>query len=148
MTKHLQSRGGLLTLPDGPYSNSNRGSRGEVLRCDRVLLVAGGIGITGVLAWAGYQHWNVKLVWSVVGSARCLVDAVDLSRVVVAAKEVRVGRRFDVDELIADEEDAGWARVGVVVSGPGGLCDSVRAAVATAGRRGRTVLKLKVEAYS
>ncbi|KAK3379111.1 ferric reductase-like transmembrane component [Lasiosphaeria ovina] len=148
MTKHLQSHDGLLTLLDGPYSNSNRGSRGEVLRCDRVLLVAGGIGITGVLAWASHQHWNVKLVWSVAESARCLVDAVDLCRVVVAAKEVRVGRRFDVDELIADEEDAGWARVGVVVSGPGGLCDSVRAAVAAAGRRGRTVFELEVEAYS
>ncbi len=79
-------------------------------------------------------------------SARCLTDAIDLGG--VADKEVRVGSRFDVAELIEAEARAGWERVGVVVSGPGGLCDDVRAAVAAAGRRSKTVFELEVDAYS
>jgi hypothetical protein len=142
ITKRLRAHGGLLTLLDGPYSN---GHPGPVLRCDRILLIAGGIGITGILPWA-YQHWNVKLVWSVSESARCLTEAIDLGG--VADKEVRVGRRFNVDELVDGEAVAGWERVGVVVSGPGSLCDDVRAAVAAAGRRAKTVFELEVDAYS
>jgi len=142
ITKYLKADNRLLTLLDGPYGNNNTK---EILRCDRVLLIAGGIGITGVLPWA-YNHWNVKLAWSVSESARLLVEAVELSGVM--AKDVRVGSRFDVKELIAEEVDAGWDRVGVVVSGPGGLCDDVRAAVVAAGRRGKTVFELEVDAYS
>lgn len=142
ITKHLRAHDGLLTLLDGPYSNCRTA---HVLRCDRILLVAGGIGITGLLPWA-HQHWNVRLVWSVSESARCLTDAIDLGG--VADKEVRVGSRFDVAELIEAEARAGWERVGVVVSGPGGLCDDVRAAVAAAGRRSKTVFELEVDAYS
>ncbi|KAK0609455.1 ferric reductase-like transmembrane component [Immersiella caudata] len=142
MTSYLKSHSKLLTLLDGPYTNNNTS---EVLRCDRVLLIAGGIGITGILPWA-HNHWNVKLAWSVSESARSLVEAVELSK--VESKEVRVGRRFDVRELIAEEAEAGWERVGVVVSGPGGLCDDVRAAVVAAGRKGKTVFELEVDAYS
>ncbi len=142
ITKHLQSHEGLLTLLDGPYSNC---STEHVLRCDRILLIAGGIGITGLLPWTS-QHWNSKLAWSVSESARCLTDAIDLSG--VANKEVRVGRRFNVVDLIEAEAEAGWERVGVVVSGPGALCDDVRAAVAAAGRKGNTAFELEVDAYS
>ncbi|KAK0751388.1 ferric reductase-like transmembrane component [Schizothecium vesticola] len=142
LTKFLAAHGGLLTLLDGPYANN---STGDVLRCDRVLLIAGGIGITGVLPWA-HSHWNVRLVWSVAASARPLVEAVELGG--VATKEVRVGQRFNIAELIAEEADAGWDRIGVVVSGPGGLCDDVRAAVVAAGRKGKAVFELEVDAYS
>lgn len=45
ITKLLQSHDDLLTLLNGPYSNN---TKGEVLRRDRVPLIAGGIGITGV----------------------------------------------------------------------------------------------------
>ncbi|GAB1312357.1 Ferric oxidoreductase domain-containing protein [Madurella fahalii] len=142
ITKRLRAHSSLLTLLDGPYSN---GHTGPVLRCDRILLIAGGIGITSVLPWA-YQHWNVKMVWSVSESARCLTEAIDLSG--FANSEVRVGRRFDVDELVDGEAVTGWNRVGVVVSGPGSLCDDVRAAVARAGRRAKAVFELEVDAYS
>lgn len=142
MTKYLKTRNSILTLLDGPYANN---TTKEILRCDRVLLIAGGIGITGVLPWA-HSHWNVKLAWSVSESARPLVEAVELDG--IATKDVRVGNRFSVNELVAEEADAGWDRVGVVVSGPGGLCDDVRAAVVAAGRRGKTVFELEVDAYS
>ncbi|KAK3356341.1 ferric reductase-like transmembrane component [Lasiosphaeria hispida] len=142
ITSHLKSNSNLLTLLDGPYaSNSKR----EVLRCDRVLLIAGGIGITGVLPWA-HSHLNVKLVWSVKEAAHTLVEVVNLGGVV--SKEVRIGSRFNVEELIFEEENAGWARVGVVVCGPGSLCDDTRAAVVAAGRKGKTVFELEVDAFS
>ncbi|KAK3386492.1 ferric reductase-like transmembrane component [Podospora didyma] len=142
ITAYLKPNNGLLTFLDGPYAS---GSTREFLRCDRVLLIAGGIGITGALPWA-HSHLNMKLVWSVKETARGLVDAVDLGR--VANKEVRIGSRFNVEELIVEEEDAGWARVGIVVCGPGSLCDDARAAVVDAGRRGKTVFELEVEAFS
>ncbi|KAM7218016.1 ferric reductase-like transmembrane component [Rhypophila decipiens] len=144
ITKHLKADDGLITLVDGPYSNITHTS--EILGCDRLLLIAGGIGITGVLPWA-HNHWNTKLAWSVSDSARTLVDNVELSAV-AGTKDVRVGRRFNVDELVSEEAAIGWHRVGVVVSGPGGLCDDVRAAVVKAGRKGKTVFELEVDAYS
>ncbi|KAK4234504.1 hypothetical protein C8A03DRAFT_37728 [Achaetomium macrosporum] len=105
---------------------------------------AGGIGIPDVLPWA-FQQWNVKLMRSVAESARCLTDAIHPSGVV--NRKVRVGRRFDVDELVNGEVAAGWERIGVAVSGPGSPWGDVRAAVAAAARRGKTVFELEVDAY-
>ena len=144
MTKSLQAYDSLLTLLDGPYPNN---PTKEVLRCDRLLLIGGGIGITGLLPWV-LNHRNVKLCWSVKERARCLVEAVDGVLSGIAEKNVAIGHRLDVSDLLASEVDSGWRKVGVVVSGPGGLCDDVRAAVAAAGRKGNTVFELEVEAYS
>lgn len=137
---------GLLTLLDGPYPNNKTA---EVLGCDRVLLVAGGIGITGVLPWVD-NHPSVKLAWGLKESARCLVAAMEgvLGRIAEEDKEVSVGARLDVDGLLTKEIRAGWARIGVVACGPGGLCDDVRAAVVAAGRKHKTVFVLEVDAYS
>ena len=144
MTKSLQAYDSLLTLLDAPYPNN---PTKEVLRCDRLLLIGGGIGITGLLPWVP-NHWNVKLCWSVKERARCLVEAVDGVLSEIAEKNVEVCHRLNVSELLAEEVNSGWRKVGVVVSGPRGLCDDVRAAVAAAGRKGNTVFKLEVNAYS
>lgn len=144
MTKYLQAHDGLLTLLDGPYSNN---PAKEVLRCDRLLLIGGGIGITGLLPWIA-NHWNVKLCWSVKEAAKCLVQAMGGVLSEIAEKDVKVGNRLNIRELLAEELDSGWRKVGVVVSGPGGLCDEVRAAVAAAGKKGPTVFELEVDAYS
>ena len=85
-------------------------------------------------------------MWSVAALARPLVEAIELGG--VATKEVRVGQRFNIVKLIAEEADAGWDRTGAVVSGPGGLCGDVRAAVVAAGRKGKAVFELEVDAYS
>lgn len=141
-TKYLKMHDNLLTLLDGPYfTNHSR----DALHCDRILLIAGGIGITGLLPWA-YSHWNVKLAWSLKESAKCLKDVINLDRVV--EKDVRLGQRFDIRELISQEADAGWSRVAVVVCGPGGLCDDVRAAVVATAKISKTVFELEVDAFS
>ncbi|KAK3942458.1 hypothetical protein QBC46DRAFT_406204 [Diplogelasinospora grovesii] len=54
------------------------------------------------------------------------VEAV-LSRLPEKDKGVRVGNRLNVGELLAEEMDPEWPGVGIVVSGPGGFCDDVRA---------------------
>lgn len=145
-TKALRTDDNLLTLLEGPYpSNSTK----DVLRCDRLLLIGGGIGITGLLLFVN-NHWNVKLAWSVKESAQCLVDDLNgvLSGIALTDKDVRIGKRLDIGQLLAEEMEAGWEKVGVVVSGPGGLCDDVRAVVVAAGRLGKIEFELEVEAYS
>ncbi|KAK4152521.1 ferric reductase like transmembrane component-domain-containing protein [Chaetomidium leptoderma] len=146
LTRALVANPSLLTLLDGPYPNNPTSG---VLQCDRVLLIAGGIGVTGLLPWAR-SHANVRLCWSVKESGACLVDALGGAlEEVVREKEVRVGRRFDVAALLQEEVLVGWARIGVVVCGPGGLCDEVRALVVEMGRREKgVVLELEVDAYS
>lgn len=144
MTKTLCAHDNMLTLVEGPYPNN---STKEVLHCDRILLIGGGIGITGLLPFVN-NHWNVKLAWSVKESAECLVE--DLKGVLneIADKDIKVDSRLDVKQLLAAEVEAGWDRVGVVVSGPGALCDDVRAAVVEAGKLGKNEFELEVEAYS
>jgi hypothetical protein len=144
MTKYLQSHESLLTLLDGPYPNN---SINEALRCDRLLLIGGGIGITGLLPWTA-SHPNVKLCWSVKGSAKCLVDDMAAATSRIAQAYIKIGQRLDIGALLTEEIEAGWSKVGVVVSGPGALCDDVRAAVVEAGKIGKTTFDLEIDAYS
>ncbi|KAK4096395.1 hypothetical protein N658DRAFT_569889 [Parathielavia hyrcaniae] len=142
------SSGCHLTLLDGPYRNNNTSA---ILQCDRVLLIAGGIGITGILPWLDSGHPNIKIAWGLRESARCLVSelAPVLDRVAEENREVRIGQRLDVAGLLGEEKGMGWQRVGVVVCGPGGLCDDVRGEVVRLGReRGGCVFVLEVDAYS
>ena len=71
------------------------------------------------------------------------MDAISTAQI-----DVRVGSRFDVTALIDEEASRGWERVGIVVSGPGSLCDDVRAVVAGIARNSKTVFELEVDAYS
>ncbi|KAK5652928.1 hypothetical protein OQA88_9407 [Cercophora sp. LCS_1] len=147
MTKVLKSSSRLLTFLDGPYPNN---SASALLDCDRLLLVAGGIGITGLLAWVD-NHTNARLCWSIKESAQVLVSAMDpvIGRLDQDNVQIRVGQRFNPSELLDEEAQAGWAKIGVVVCGPGGLCDDARAAVVAAGKKYRgTEFVLEVEAYS
>lgn len=134
----------LPVLLDGPY----RGNRSrEVLKCDRVLLIGGGIGITGLLTWT-HAHVNVKLAWSVKHTAQPLVQDLETALAAVADKAVLVGKRLNVDALLAQEIESGWRRIGVVVCGPAGLCDGVRQAVVKFGRSEKAVFELEVDAFS
>ena len=143
-TKLLSHHDGLLTLLDGPYpSNPTAG----VLQCDRLLLIGGGIGVTGILPWIDC-HPNVKLCWSVKESSESIVQDLEPVLKGVAEKEIKVGRRLDVRALLAQEVQAGWKKIGVVVCGPGGLCDDVRAAVVVEGKKGGALFELEVDAFS
>jgi hypothetical protein len=142
-TKRLVECIGLPVLLEGPY-RGNLSS--EVLKCDRVLLIGGGIGITGLLTWT-FSHVNVKLAWSLKESSRPLLQDLQTALGRVEDKVVVTGQRLDVDALLACEEEAGWKKVGVVVCGPPGLCDSVREAIVRFGRREKTIFELEVDAF-
>jgi hypothetical protein len=145
MTKYLKAFDGLLTLLDGPYSIKAAAS---ILKCDRLVLIGGGIGITSLIPWTA-SHCNVKLCWSVKDSARCLVDELEGFLDGVTDRQVIIGGRLDVASLLAHEIECGWRKVGIVVSGPGEFCDNVRAAVVAAGRKqSTTVFDLEVDAYT
>lgn len=143
LTKLLEEDNDLLTLLDGPYPQSSSLS---ILECDRLLLVGGGIGITGLMAWA-FAHPNVKLAWSVKQTAESLVREMDGVVSNVEDKEIVLGGRLDLEGMLKHEADAGYERVGVVVCGPDAMCDRVRALVAGLGRGRKTVFELEVDAF-
>lgn len=103
-TKLIGPSPGPLTLLDGPYTNTSNAN--HLLNCDRLLLVAGGIGITGVIPYVSL-HPNVKLCWSVKQTAECLVRELSDALQRVEEKDVRVGRRLDVDRVVVEEAEAG-----------------------------------------
>lgn len=143
-TRLLKSHGRLLTLLDGPYPLN---PSSEILTCDHVLLIGGGIGITALIAWA-QAHPNVKLAWSVKLGAGALVQELDVVLKNILDKEVVVGERLNIEALLRSEAQAGYGKVGVVVCGPEGMCDAVRSGVSGLGRGGKTVFELEVDAYS
>jgi hypothetical protein len=144
MTRYLETNNSLLTFVEGPYLNN---SSTAILRCDRVLLICGGIGITGLLPFA-HNHWNVKLAWSLKESAQCLYNDMESSVHGIVDKDIRIGRRLDIEALLAEEAASGWERVGVVACGPASMCDDVRAGVIRVAKSTKTEFELEIEAYT
>lgn len=138
----LASKGSPTTaLLEGPYGHSS------IPTCDRLIMIAGGVGITATLPFLGTHH-NAKLYWSVRDHMRPLVSDIEGSKVLAGGeKEVVVGGRFNLREVIEIEAAQGGEVLGVVVCGPSGMCDEVRRIVVCLGRRGKKV-DLKVEAFS
>lgn len=143
MTRHLQQHTGLVTLLDGPYSNN---SPAKVLSCDRLVLIGGGIGITGLLGFL-HAHINTKLVWSVKQADEAILHDLDSALQSVADREIRIGERLDIKAVLQQEVQAGFEKVGVVVCGPAGMCDDVRSIVSSFGRHEKTVFELGVETF-
>lgn len=143
-TRSLSAQDNLLVLLDGPYHNNHHKS---TLRCDRLLLIGGGIGISGLLPWLNV-HPNVKLCWTVKALSGCLAESMEKILQNVAEKDIGIGRRLNIPELLRNEVACGWEKIGVVVCGPNGLCDDARAAVIEAAKRGPSVFEMEVDAYS
>ena len=145
MANILPSQQNLLTLVEGPYRNS---SSEEILRCDRLLLLAGGIGITALVPHMA-AHFNIRLCWSLKEAARCLID--ETKRVIdrVNERDIRVGARFDLTQLVSQEVAQGWKKLGIVVAGPTALCDDARSAVIAASQQlTATEIAFDIESYS
>jgi len=117
------------------------------LQCDRLILIGGGIGITALLPFVS-AHVNAHLSWSVKQSSESLVSDLNPALDNLTDKTVLVGQRIDIDSLLSYEAERGWKRIGVVVCGPGALCDDVRAAVTRIGRQRKAVFELEVDAFS
>lgn len=134
----------LSALLDGPYRNT---SSQPVLDTDRLILFAGGIGITGILPFV-HAHPNIKIYWSVRSAQAALVEELQPCIPGHVERSILVGGRNDMDMALAEEVKAGWGLVGVVVCGPGGMCDQVRNTVALLGKTyPSTKWELDVEAF-
>jgi predicted ferric reductase len=144
MTHAIAAHSSLITLLDGPYPNNHPST---VLKTDRLILIVGGIGITGALPFIAH-HQNVKLFWSIKTRNQGLVDGMSGVLGGIREKEINVGSRNDLARILEREEEVGWARVGVVVCGPGAMCDEVRSLVAKKGKSGKVIWELDVEAFS
>lgn len=148
LTSHLQkyatNNSAVRVLLDGPYKSR---PLKEMLVSDRLVLIGGGIGITAILPLAKVHH-NVKLYWSVKNDAAGLIREIEPTTYLIREKEIRIGDRLNVEEILRREADEGWGTVAVVVCGPGGMCDDVRAVVSKLGRERKTTFKLEVEAFS
>lgn len=144
MTRLLKQHASLLSLLEGPYPNNPPSG---VLNTDRLLLIGGGIGITGLLAFVN-SHVNVKIAWSVKQVDRALAEELDHAVRTVADNEVRIGERLDVRRLLQQEVESGYKKIGVVVCGPPSLCDDVRALVSSMGRHEKVEFELEVDAFA
>lgn len=140
---HSHQSASIRALMDGPYRNT---SSRPVLSTDRLILFAGGIGITGVLPFV-HAHPNVKLYWSVRPGQYALVKELERTIPGRVERSILVGGRNSVERALQAEVDAGWGLVGVVVCGPGRMCDEVRNRVSALGRSSRTKWELDVEAF-
>jgi predicted ferric reductase len=144
MTQMLNTNARLLTMLDGPYPHS---ANTDALETDHLLLLAGGIGITGLLTWLSV-HPNIRLAWSVKAPDQALVDEMSTALGNIADKQVLVGQRFDIRKLLQEGVAIGYKKVGVVVCGPAEMCDEARAVVAGLGRGSKTVFELHIDAFS
>lgn len=152
LTGRLVETAQLSTWLEGPYHDR---SSERCVTADRLLCIAGGVGITGVLTFA-CTHANTKLYWSMRESDKGLSK--DLAEVMGELREsdVRIGERFDVASLIQAESAALAAldmktQLGVVVCGPPALCDDVRSVVTRLGRHRSSndpIILMAVEAFS
>lgn len=146
MTRFLSSHERLLTLLRGPYPSS---SAKEVLQCDRLLLLGGGIGITVLIPYLRFSL-STKLFFSVREADACLVESLNPVSNELAERDIKIGHRLDINELLRAEAKAGCSKVGVVVGGPAGMCDDARAAVTSLGKEtaGVCSFHLGIHSYS
>jgi predicted ferric reductase len=146
LTKHLWSNNvTTTTLVEGPYGGSGF-SRNPILLVDRLILVAGGIGITAILPFA-HAHPHVKVYWSMRDGQAAMAKELQPGLKHVE-QEIVIGKRLDLSLLLEKEVAAGWKDIGVVVCGPGSMCDDLRREVVRVSKAQKVKIELDVEAFS
>ncbi|ETS83068.1 hypothetical protein PFICI_04944 [Pestalotiopsis fici W106-1] len=141
MTKSIKPHHGLLTLVEGPYPTNHIKS---VLQSDRLLLVGGGIGITGLLPFVT-RYPNVKLLYSIKAADQPFLDVLGPLLDVGQEKEIVVGRRLNLDALLQDEAETGWSKIAVLVCGPTGMCNDIRTIVSRLSREKANACTFELE---
>jgi hypothetical protein len=63
-------------------------------------------------------------------------------------KDIVLGKRLDLVSLLEKEVAGGWKDLGVVVCGPGGMCDDLRREVVRISKQQKVKIELDVEAFS
>ncbi|KAK2001843.1 ferric reductase-like protein transmembrane component 4 [Colletotrichum falcatum] len=107
-----------------------------------LIALAGGVGITAVLPHVRSHPGHVKLYWGC--RNRALVDDVENAGVLCEVeKELFIGKRMAVREVLGSNLVGGRGDICVLVSGPEGLIDEVRCVfneIVRKGKEGRATL--------
>lgn len=141
LTARLASRTKVPVLVESSY-----GSLHSLRAHPNLIAIAGGVGVVTVLPLLKVHPGRSKLYWGL--RTPGLSDELN-DDLVGVDKEVFVGQRMDV-QAILEQELAGDRAKGavVVVSGPSGLADDVRAVVSELGRKKDAwVVKLVDESF-
>jgi predicted ferric reductase len=133
----------VTTLVEGPYHST---STRPVLLCDRLILIGGGIGITALFPFIA-AHPNVKLHWSMRDEQDAMIQEIQPALEHVE-HNIIVNQRLNITELIQYEVQTGWTDIGIVVCGPGSLCDDVRRETVRIGSETGVKFELDVDAFS
>lgn len=157
LANHAGSPAGVLVWVEGSYGThtSALSHHGPTLAYPNTLVIAGGVGIAGVLhnitehPKASAAHASSKLIW--VSRSQALVDHV---RSIMGGKEtcgfedeswgsfqvsISVGQRIDITASIREEVEAVKGGTTVKVCGPGGMIDEARMAVEVLVKEGKVV---------
>jgi hypothetical protein len=155
LTSLLRSRSSLPVLVEASYAGSLlHPTHARLNSHPNLLCIAGGVGVTALLPLLASHRGTRKLAWgmrheSLLGGLRDLVEGDAMAGVEVMTK---VGGRFDlgglVEEAAETAERGGGGSLAVVVSGPAGMADGVRLAVAGVAARGKVVVEFWEESYS
>ncbi|KAI1209537.1 uncharacterized protein F4807DRAFT_96622 [Annulohypoxylon truncatum] len=142
----LHSKTKLPVLVESSYAASSLDELRTVPNC---ILIAGGVGITALAPLLRTRGTAVRLFWG--SRSQALVEAVRtalgpgvLEPSIIG--EISVGRRLDLRTILEREVLEG-SETAVVVCGPVGMADEVRAIVCELGQKGR-IVKLVDEAFS
>ncbi|KAH6912889.1 metalloreductase [Coprinopsis sp. MPI-PUGE-AT-0042] len=155
LAARLRASGGHLSLPvvvESSY-HSNPSLR-NLDHCSTLLCIAGGVGITGVLPVVrSFKGARARLVWSMRNDAplQGLRPELDSLRRSTVELETRVGgERFNMMDVVRDELEREGVRgdLGIVVCGPAGMADDVRAAVGQLGPKSKRGVVFIDEAFS
>ena len=141
LTSQIRSKLSLPVLVESPY-----GPHPDLSSHPTLICIAGGVGITAVIPFLRSHPGRTKLFWGVRSSG--IVEDMQ-SYLKGVDKEVFVGDRMAVSEVLGREFGDGVDNAVVVVSGPPGLADAVRLEVTKLGRRkGRGSIRLLEESFS
>jgi NAD(P)H-flavin reductase len=151
-TSLLRSRSFLPVLVEAPYAGSLvHPTHATLNHHPRLLCIAGGVGVTALLPLLAAHRGSRKLAWGVRHASLLngLRDLTDNNAMAGVTIDTTVGRRMDVRALV-EEEAASTSTHGslaVVVSGPPGMADEVRMAVAAVAGKGCEI-EFVEESYS
>lgn len=141
LTSKIRSHVSLPVLVEAPY-----GTHTDLSEHSLMIGIAGGVGITAVLPYIHSHPGRTKLFWGARSSG--IIDDMKSSLKGVD-KEVFVGKRMNVSDVLGRELCDPTERVVVVVCGPPSLSDEVRVAVAQLGAgKGQVSITLVDEAFS
>lgn len=141
LTSSLASLTSLPVLVESSYGHQPNLSDHTTLVC-----VVGGVGITAVLPMLRSHPGRVRLLWGVRNIG--IVDSMS-DNLKGISKEIFVGKRMNIRDELEKELGESKESAAVVVSGPAGMADEVRAVVcAMVKTRKRLVISLIEESFS